>query len=120
MPETDLHGNLSPSPVDSPAVRPSSSGKWLCLGWSIVDPIMPSSDSVEELTESEQVEWSRSTDNVPWFRVLHLSCAEWPILVIGVVAAGLQGAIFPSFSIFFGQAIEAFTYPFNEVSLTHS
>lgn len=81
---------------------------------------MPSLGSVEELNNGEQVKWNRTTDSVSWYRVLHLSRAEWPILVIGVIAAAMQGAIFPSFSIFFGQAIRTFTYPFDEVSHTLS
>ena len=68
--------------------------------------------SKEESNEDEKVEWNK----VSWFRVLRLSVAEWPLLVAGVIAAGVQGAIFPSFSIFFGQALEAFTFPFNLVS----
>ena len=52
--------------------------------------------------------------SVSLFRVLRLSLAEWPVLVAGVIAAGVQGAIFPSFSIFFGRALQAFTFPFHE------
>lgn len=70
----------------------------------------------EEWNEVGQVEWNKDTDNVSWFRVLRLSGAEWPLLVSGAIAAGIQGAIFPSFSIFFGQALEAFTFPFFQVS----
>ena len=62
------------------------------------------------------MEWNKDIEKVSWFRVLRLSVAEWPLLVAGVLAAGVQGAIFPSFSIFFGQALEAFTFPFNQVS----
>ena len=54
--------------------------------------------------------------NVSWFRVLRLSGAEWPLLVAGVMAASVQGAIFPSFSILFGQALVVLTFPFNQVS----
>ena len=50
-----------------------------------------------------------------WFRVLRLSLPEWYLVVGGAMAAAVQGAIFPSFSIFFGQALEAFTFPFNQV-----
>lgn len=44
---------------------------------------------------------------------------ELPLLVVGVIAAGVQGAVFPSFSIFFGRALEAFTFPFNQVGGYH-
>ena len=53
-----------------------------------------------------------------WLQVLLLSASEWPLLVAMVMAAAVQGAIFPSFAIFFGQALEAFTFPFNQVGVT--
>ena len=53
--------------------------------------------------------------SLSWVRILALSRPEWRLLVLGVMAAGVQGAVFPSFSIFFGRALEVFTFPFNQV-----
>lgn len=64
----------------------------------------------DELDEMEDIA------STSLLNVLRLSRPEWLVLVAGVIAAGIQGAIFPSFSIFFGRALEAFTYPFHEVS----
>ena len=69
----------------------------------------------------EVLEWdggwqTRDMAEVTWLRVLRLSTPELGLLLLGVLMAALQGAIFPSFSIFFGQALEDFTFPFNQVS----
>lgn len=103
-------------PIGSPAARAVSGEACTLLLLFHCPSCLHSLDSAGGWNEGEQVEWNGDTDNTSWFRVLLLSRSEWPILVAGVLAAGIQGAIFPSFSIFFGQAIEAFTYPFNQVS----
>lgn len=73
-----------------------------------------------EQNVDKPVEWNDAQPNVSWFHVLRLSFSEWPILLVGLLAAGIQGAIFPSFAIFFSQALEVFTYPFNEVRANHN
>ena len=40
---------------------------------------------------------------------------EWWIIAIGVLAAGVKGMIFPSFSLFFGQILTVFQLPSDEV-----
>ena len=40
---------------------------------------------------------------------------EWWIICIGVLAAAVNGAMFPSFSLFFGEILKVFQLPANQV-----
>ena len=40
---------------------------------------------------------------------------EWWIILFGLVAAAVGGCIFPSFAIFFGEVLEVFARPKDEV-----
>ena len=40
---------------------------------------------------------------------------EWWIIILGLVGAVVNGVIFPSFALFFGQVLQVFTLPPNEV-----
>ena len=71
----------------------------------------------------------RATDNekelpdVSWMRVIRLiskDCLLVLLILLGVLGAAVQGAVFPAFAIFFGQVIRVFTFPFDQViGLTH-
>ena len=85
--------------------------------FTVTSPLSPL--SVEQNVDMP-VEWNMEPPRVSWFRVILLSLRQWPLLIPGLLAAGVQGAIFPSFAIFFSQALETFTYPFNQVSYISS
>jgi ABC-type multidrug transport system fused ATPase/permease subunit len=78
-------------------------------------PTSPVLSAIAEPHQAGEEMEEEKTLSLSWFSVLRLSVPEWPLLVAGVTAAGIQGAVFPSFSIFFGRALEAFTFPFNQV-----
>ena len=98
------------------STSPASSQPLSPQGNHTLHYIIPIPTTVE-WNGNDQMEQNEDTLTVSWLRVLRLSISEWPVLVAGVIAAGVTGAIFPSFSIFFGEALEVFTYPFNLVSV---
>ena len=96
------------------------------LSLSLSPPLCPSPSPtayeqvvIEEGEEEEEVERDKGEekDELSWLQVLALSRHEWWLVVGGVLAAAVQGAVFPSFSIFFGRALQVFTFPFNQVQL---
>jgi ABC-type multidrug transport system fused ATPase/permease subunit len=52
---------------------------------------------------------------VPLYRILALNAREWWLIILGILAALLQGSIFPLFAIFFGNILSAFYQPRDQV-----
>lgn len=48
-------------------------------------------------------------------RVIAKNAPEWWLIVIGVIAAAINGCLFPAFSLFFGEILEVFTLPPDQV-----
>ena len=44
-------------------------------------------------------------------RVIAKNAPEWWIITFGLIAAGISGALFPAFAIFFGEILEVFVQP---------
>ena len=68
-----------------------------------------------EISIKQQEAWDKDIPAVPLHRVLALNAKEWWLIAIGVLAAGVNGLIFPSFSIFFGEIIRVFSLPPDQV-----
>ena len=48
-------------------------------------------------------------------RVLKANANEWWIIGVGLLGSFFLGAIFPAFAIFFGEVLDVFTRPANEI-----
>ena len=44
-------------------------------------------------------------------RLMKENAPEWWLIVLGLIGAAVNGAIFPAFSVFFGGALKAFSLP---------
>ena len=53
--------------------------------------------------------------NSSWFRVWKTNSPEAFFIVVGLLGAAIQGAIYPMFAYFFGQVLRVFTLPFDQV-----
>lgn len=65
--------------------------------------------------KTDKEEWDKDIPDVSLFRVIALNAKEWWIIVIGVIGAGVNGSIFPLFSIIFGQILGVFALPPDEI-----
>ncbi|CAI8032913.1 ATP-dependent translocase ABCB1 [Geodia barretti] len=62
-----------------------------------------------------QEEWDKDTPKVSILRVMKLNAREWWIILIGVVGAAVNGCIWPAFAFLFGEILEVFALPPDEV-----
>lgn len=53
--------------------------------------------------------------SVSFLKVLHLSSREWWLILLGVLGSVVDGAVYPIFAIIFGEALEVFSLPANQV-----
>ncbi|KAF7730808.1 Multidrug resistance protein 1 [Apophysomyces ossiformis] len=53
----------------------------------------------------------KKKQSAPVFRVLMQMRPEWPLLFVGILGAGLAGAVFPSFSLIFGSVVASISTP---------
>lgn len=53
--------------------------------------------------------------NASWARVWKMNSPEAFLILVGLLSAALQGAIYPMFAYFFGQVLRVFTLPFDQV-----
>ena len=49
------------------------------------------------------------------WRVIRENSKEWWIITLGVLAAAINGLVFPSFPLFFGEILKIFQLPADEV-----
>ena len=49
------------------------------------------------------------------FRVIKLNAREWWIILLGILGAAVNGSIWPLFALLFGEILEVFSRPADEV-----
>ncbi|OCT75760.1 ATP-binding cassette sub-family B member 5 isoform X1 [Xenopus laevis] len=66
----------------------------------------------KNLEEEDEEESSKSKEkdlpNVSFLQIMKLNRSEWPYILLGIIAAGVNGAVYPSFSIFYARVIAVF------------
>ena len=55
------------------------------------------------------------TNKVSLFRVIKLNSKEWWIILVGLQGALISGSIWPLFALLFGEILEAFARPADEI-----
>lgn len=110
--------HYNPSPHSSPLpplLLPSSP---LFLPFS-PPPSLPSQAAVPELKKQisakKQEEWDKEIPPVSLGRVIKVNAPEWWLIVIGVLAAMINGSVFPVYSILFGEVLRVFQMPPDQV-----
>ena len=48
-------------------------------------------------------------------RILAKNAPEWWIIILGLIAAGISGTVFPSFAIIFGEVLDVLVLPPGQV-----
>jgi ABC-type multidrug transport system fused ATPase/permease subunit len=71
--------------------------------------------SMADIDKEKQEKWDAELPEVPLYRILALNAREWWLIILGILAALLQGSIFPLFAIFFGNILSAFYQPRDQV-----
>ena len=75
------------------------------------------------LKEEDETDKEKELPDVSWLRVIRLISTDRLLvllILLGVLGAMVQGAVFPAFAILFGQVLRVFTFPFDQViGLTH-
>ena len=49
------------------------------------------------------------------YRVIKLNAREWWIILLGILGSAVNGSIWPLFALLFGEILEVFSRPANEV-----
>lgn len=52
---------------------------------------------------------------VPWSELLRLSMKDRWLILLGVIGAAAQGAVFPVSALLFGEVLRVYTFPFDQV-----
>ena len=76
--------------------------------------LRPSQISEKQLSKKQE-EWDKDIPSVPIHRVLGLNRPEWFIIVFGIVGAAINGFIWPSFALLFGEILTVFALPPDEI-----
>ncbi|GBP95551.1 Multidrug resistance protein 1, partial [Eumeta japonica] len=76
--------------------------------------------NIESDSEDSDKEDDERIPPVNDWQLLKLNGPEWPLLVVGSIAAFIQGACFPMFALLFGLAIGVFAYEDNARTLRDS
>ncbi len=69
----------------------------------------------EEEKEEEEEEEEEELPNVSILRIFSVNREWWWLITLGAIAAVINGTIFPAFAIIFGEVLEVFSRPANEV-----
>lgn len=120
----ELYPKISPTLEEEDDLIPtkiSSGGVVLYTSPKHVETYIPKAEVVVVPSEEEQT--VDKDKEVSWLRVIRLILKDKAlvcVILLGVLGAAIQGAIFPAFAIFFGQVLRVFTNPFDQViGLTH-
>ncbi|KAG8443724.1 hypothetical protein GDO86_009046 [Hymenochirus boettgeri] len=65
-------------------------------------------NSIEEETEDKAAVEEKSLPAVSFFSILKLNKSEWPYILLGTLAATVNGGAHPSFAVFFAKVIAVF------------
>ena len=55
-----------------------------------------------------QEKWDKEIPSAPLHRLLRLNAPEWWLITVGVLAAMINGSVFPVYSILFGEVLKVF------------
>ena len=67
------------------------------------------------MSKEKEEEWDKEIPSVSLLRVFALNSKEWWLILLGVVGAILNGAIYPVFAILFGEILSVFAMPASEI-----
>ena len=59
-------------------------------------------------SKKQQEEWDKEIPQASFFRLMKVNAPEWWLIVIGVLAAIVNGSVFPVYSILFGEVLRVF------------
>ena len=68
-----------------------------------------------QISKKKQEEWDKDIPQVSLTRVIKMNAREWWIIILGVMAAAINGCITPLFAILFGEVLAVFALPADEV-----
>lgn len=69
----------------------------------------------EGVNGRDEEEEEEEETSVSFLKVLRLSSREWWLILMGVLGSVVDGAVYPVFAIIFGEALEVFSLPANQV-----
>ncbi len=70
---------------------------------------------VSAVKDKDQEQWDKDLPEVSLFRVIRLNAPEWWMILLGVIASALSGAVFPVFGLVFGEILGVFSLPLDEI-----
>ncbi|XP_068092076.1 ATP-binding cassette sub-family B member 5-like isoform X2 [Hyperolius riggenbachi] len=106
--QTAVEGEAEPGSPDKPFVGMQR------LNSNISSGKFSTSDSGEEEDVPEEVE-EKELPNISFFRLLQLNKSEWPYMLVGTLAAALNGGAHPGFSILFSKYVAVFATNDNDL-----
>ena len=59
-------------------------------------------------SRKQQEEWDKEIPNTSFLRLLRVNSPEWWLIAVGVLAAIVNGSVFPIYSILFGEVLKVF------------
>ena len=68
-----------------------------------------------KISEKQQELWDKEVPEVPLWRVLKVNAKEWWIIILGLLGAAIAGSIWPLFGVLFGEFLDVFALPADEV-----
>ena len=69
----------------------------------------------KQVSSKLQEEWDKEIPPVSLGRLLKVNAPEWWLIIVGVLAAMVNGSVFPVYSILFGEVLRVFQMQPNEV-----
>ena len=69
----------------------------------------------KQVSVKDQEAWDKELPEAGFSKVIRLNAKEWWIILIGVLASAIGGAIFPVFGVVLGETLGAFSLPLEEV-----
>ena len=55
-----------------------------------------------------QEKWDKEIPSAPLHRLMRVNAPEWWLIAVGVVAAVINGSVFPVYAILFGEVLKVF------------
>ena len=69
----------------------------------------------KQISAKKQEEWDKDIPPVSLGKVIKVNAPEWWLIIIGVLAAMINGSVFPVYSILFGEVLRVFQMPHDQV-----
>ncbi len=71
--------------------------------------------SQASVKDKDQELWDKDLPEVSILRVIRLNAPEWWMILLGVIASALSGAVFPVFGLVFGEILLVFSLPLDQI-----